>query len=172
MMGVMARRGSGRRSIVGIWLRVVVLSLLVAGVLALAAERWFYLVPLYSLLIGLIGGLCAHTVVEGHSAELLGSRPMVVAGAAASLVIFVLVQYLRYRLAVIDLAVRPGWWEHLVDSARGITLSRLGREGFGVGPILAWGYRALDLGFALSSGGYVAMKIDLPAKESTASRRR
>lgn len=172
-MGVISKRAPGQRRLARAWLGAVIGSVLVAGILAFGADRWFYAVILYSVMIGFAGGVFAWVVVEEYSNDLQGSRLVLVAGVAASLVIFVLVQYFRYRLAVIDLAVRPGWWEYLVDSARNTTLStRIGREGSDVGPLLAWGVRGLDLGFALWSGGYIAKEMHVHPNEVTATSRR
>lgn len=170
---MISQRAPGQRRLVRAWLATGIGSVLVAGILAFAADRWFYAVILYSVMIGLAGGLFAWAVVEEYSNDLQGSRLMLVAGVAASLLIFVLVQYFRYRLAVIDLAVQPGWWEYLVDSARNTTLStRIGREGLDVGPLLAWGSRGIDLGFALWSGGYIAKEMNVPEDQLTAKPRR
>ncbi len=142
---------------------MVVGSVLVAAVIAFAAHQWFYAVLLYSFLIGMAGGLFGWMAVEEHSNALQGTWSIAAVGLVVALGTYVLYQYLRYRLAVIDLEVRPGWWEHLRATAeRGTAFAtRPGRSTVDLGATWVWGSRAVELAIAAGCGAAIAKRVDV-----------
>ena len=98
-----------------------------AAIIAFAAHQWFYVIALYSFLIGMTGGLMAWMVLSEINPDLQGSRTMVVIGTITSAITFVLYEYLRYRFAVSGVDPRLGWWTFLRVTAD--TEPEFGRSG-------------------------------------------
>lgn len=152
---------------------VVIGMVLVAGVIGFAADRWFYAVVLYSFLIGLAGGLFGWAMGDEWSPDLQQTWFIAVIGVLTTLVLFLMVQYLRYRLGVREFEVRPGWWSHLVTTAGETEFSRrAGQSTFVVPPAVAWGLRALDLTIALVTGGAIAKLMHVSPAERRSQRTR
>lgn len=153
------------RRIVRAWVGVVVGSVLVAAVVAFAAHQWFYAVLLYSFLIGAAGGLFGWMAVEEHSNALQGTWFVAAVGLVVAGAIYVLYQYLRYRLAVSELTVRPGWWQYLrttADSGAAFA-TRPGRSTIDLGAAWVWGSRMIELAIAAVCGAAIAKRVDLAA---------
>lgn len=138
----------------------VVLS---AGVVAFAAHQWFYVMVLYGFLIGTCGGLMAWMVLDEFDPSRQGTPIMAVGGLATATITYVLYEYLRYRFDVAGLGARPGWWDHLGDTARqGAAFGRLGRDStIDLGAWFVWGARAVEFAIAMCCGAGIARTVDL-----------
>lgn len=135
----------------------------VAAVVAYAAHQWFYVLLLYGFLIGMTGGLMAWMVLDEFDPGLQGTGRMAVAGAAAAAVTYLLYEFLRYRLDVSGFDLRPGWWDHLVETGReGVAFGRVGRTStIDLGTGFVWGFRVLESAIAVFVGGAIARQVDI-----------
>jgi hypothetical protein len=140
---------------------IVVGAVLVSGLFALAAHHTFYAVILYSLVVGLAGGVLGWALVDefDRQATVLAG----VAGVAFAGGIYLLYRYFAYRLSIADLAPRPGWWEHTSDqAAKGAVLSRRpGSSGVRVGETVMWGLWTLELTIAATVGALLGRRLDI-----------
>jgi hypothetical protein len=147
-----------------LWLSTLVVligAVVVSGIIALAAHHTFYAIVLYSLLIGLAGGLFGWALVDEFDEQ--GTLWAGAAGLVFAAGMYVLYRYVEYRLATSDLEVAVGWLDHLRAGAEdgAVYRSRPGTTGIRVGETVTWAIWVAELTIASVVGALLGKKLEI-----------
>jgi hypothetical protein len=143
-------------------LLVMVGCVLISALFAFLDVRYFYAIILYSMLIGMSGGIFSWVIFEEKNQQ---ATPIAaIGGALISLIIFCLYRYLAYRFHLNDLDLSLSFWEYTQHIAEhGVTIIRRGAQtgGIHLGTVLTWGLWLLEIVIATLTGGVIAKRMDV-----------
>ncbi len=156
---------SGQRVKRPLWfviLGAIVGGVLVAGIIAFAEYHFFYIVLLFSALMGLAGGVFAWMIAEAVNQQVTWRAAIL--GAALGLFIFLSYRYIGYLFVLNEIDLSLSFWEYTeLRALTGSTLFRLTNEAAGLtlNTTLTWALWLFEAGIAVFCGGYLGKTMDI-----------
>ncbi|MCC5989636.1 MAG: hypothetical protein JJT95_18365 [Pararhodobacter sp.] len=130
---------------------------MIALLIAFAAHFYAYEIIIYSLCIGISGGIFAALLTDRLG--LSSNVAIAVAGAGFAMAIYCFYWFILYRITYWGAGELPLFFDHLRFVAENSALGRRGRNLFAIGPGIAFLVWAIEILVVIWSGGTVARKL-------------